>query len=404
MDDPNKHEVRTHEALVVGGGLAGLVAAATLADVGVPVVVLEGSSRPGGWLAPRDSVRVRGREIELSMPFEVGRADRNLRRVLGELGAPMRLSRDLPAPTTCFAREVLRATPQDLRDHDAYTARPLGAPYAAEIRRRYGVEPEELGLAAALPLMESFPGPVTEVRDPMRTVIEPLRARIEAAGGRVVCNARAVFLLDGPAGVAALGIEREGEREVVAARATILATDAPALEALRGTARAAFDPAPLPRAVSHIVARLWFEHGEAVLPLSGDPRREAESLPDQTVLNRAEAQVRERMPSAGRLLAAHLLRTGAVRPAPAPGEALRAPTVSTRRANLAVCGDCVRGPGLGAERAVATALYAARRVAGILGVCVADLPEPIVPPSPTLAGPLARAASRFALSRLRRAA
>ena len=94
----------THEAIVVGGGLAGLVAAATLADAGVPVLVLEAGATPGGWLAPQSMARVAGRRIAVTMPLEVGRADRNLRRLLQEFDAPMRLARDLPAPTTSFAR------------------------------------------------------------------------------------------------------------------------------------------------------------------------------------------------------------------------------------------------------------------------------------------------------------
>jgi phytoene dehydrogenase-like protein len=254
------------DVIVVGGGLAGLMAAAMVAREGRSVVVLEKAGKPGG----RASTHVRdGVHFNLGAHalYRQGRAAGLLRElgvpVAGHLPSPGRallvdwsgsyrlpqgagallLSRLLTAREKVRLVRFLATLPRsDTRPFDRtsvseWLRREIGPGRLADLLRAlfrvstYADDPDHLSAGAALEqLRGALVGNVLYLDGGWQTIVEGLRDRAEAHGAEVRTGARVASVEADAAGVT-VGL---ADGESVRGRAAVLAVDPEAVEELLG--------------------------------------------------------------------------------------------------------------------------------------------------------------------------
>ncbi|MFZ2503449.1 MAG: FAD-dependent oxidoreductase, partial [Nocardioides sp.] len=131
--DPAARETGAMGCVVVGGGLAGLVAAYRLTQQGISVIVLEATDRVGGKLR---SARVAGCRVDVGAEATLQRRPETV-ALARELGLPVIAPE--PASPAIFSRGRLRPLPRTL----------MGAPIDPVSLAESGVLSPE-GLARAL--------------------------------------------------------------------------------------------------------------------------------------------------------------------------------------------------------------------------------------------------------------
>jgi phytoene dehydrogenase-like protein len=256
----------TDPIVVVGGGLAGLAAAATVAQRGVPVTVFEKASAPGGRAATqvRDGVALnqgphalyrggegmavlRGLGIEPrgGVPNASGGhavRDGRLHALPGgpvsllttsllPLGGKLELARLLGSLGAIDAAALADVSV------DAWLARAVRHPRVRELvaalvrLSTYANDPERLSAGVALAQLQlALRENVLYLDGGWQTLVDGLRAATERAGARITSHAR-VTRLEHDGGIRAV-VTADGVRH--AARAVILATDPSAALELLG--------------------------------------------------------------------------------------------------------------------------------------------------------------------------
>jgi uncharacterized protein with NAD-binding domain and iron-sulfur cluster len=130
--------------------------------------------------------------------------------------------------------------------------------------------------------------------------------------------------------------------------------------------------------------------------LYGDRARRAAGLEDREVVAELQALAMRAWPEiAGSFVHAHVQRNPPAQVAFPPGSAAKLPTIATRAANVARCGDWIAlDPWTyHLERATATGFEAAREIARVVGGNVDAMPMAMVPPVRSLS---MRAAAKIA--------
>jgi oxygen-dependent protoporphyrinogen oxidase len=304
MPDPAPTLPPIADAVVVGGGIAGLSAALTLAESGAGVVLLESSSRLGGaidtvttttpegrWLFERGPNTVLGRPPVLDLLAQLGLTDRLLsaaqeakRRDVWADGTLTPLPMSPPAlvatkllPLSAKLRLlgepfVGRTSKDDEETVAGFVRRRLGprvlermvAPFVSGI---YAGDPERLAVRWALPALaemeaehgsllrgawaarkgsaDARPG-IVSLPGGLVELVDRLERRLEEAGVVVRRDAPAVDVEPGPGG----GFRVRGEEWTVEAGQVVVATDARAagrlLSGISHRASEAFGEIPHP--------------------------------------------------------------------------------------------------------------------------------------------------------------
>lgn len=240
--------MRTAPIVVIGGGLAGLTAAATAASAGAPVIVLESSGRLGGRARSSDhegfslnlgphGLHTRGPGTEVLGRLGIrpaGKSPQAIRTRLftgGELVHPLRRGRGGlgvrgAAQVNRLNRQARKGDPDGTVDD--WLGSTLDDPTALRVAgaiARLGTYADANDLQAADLAAEGFRGPVRYLDGGWRTLVDDLRAVAGSRGVEVRRDARVVHVEPDRSGTGYC-VRLADDREVQAS-AVVLAAGGP---------------------------------------------------------------------------------------------------------------------------------------------------------------------------------